>query len=68
MALQGLGWAFSPSRSKAVLQALHMDFGLQQVLFESLLELGMVGGLRHLGQRADELRFGVKQILQLFDK
>ena len=45
-----------------------MTFGLGQVLFKGLLEFRMMGGLRHLGKGADQLGFGVKQILQLFDQ
>ena len=66
--MHGLGSACSPSHLEHLAQALDVSFGLHEVLFESLLELRVIGGLGHFRQGAGELAFSVKKILQLFDE
>ncbi len=45
-----------------------MIFRLAQVLFDGGLQLQVVGGLGHLGQRFHESLLGVVQVLQLVNK
>ena len=45
-----------------------MHFGLDEMLLESVFQLGIVRCFRHLRQRRDKLSFCVQQILQFFDE
>jgi hypothetical protein len=45
-----------------------MRLGLLKMLYESLLQFGMMSRAGHLRQRAHQLVFRVKQILKLFNE
>jgi hypothetical protein len=45
-----------------------VNFGLLQVLLESFLELGVLRGFGHLWESLNELRFGMQEVLQIFDQ
>ena len=49
-------------------QALHVGFGLLQVIFKGSLEFFVVSSFGHLGQSLEQLFFGVVQVLEFFDK
>ena len=66
--LAGLRLGFLAEHLEHLAEALDMPLRLHEVLFKGFFELGMMGRLRHLGQGARQLSFGMEEILQLFDE
>ena len=49
-------------------EPLDLAFGLDPVLLEGGLQVGVVGGLGHLGECLEDLAFGVIDVLQFVDE
>src|SRR5690606_11266161 len=51
-----------------LLQALDLHLGLVPVLLEACLQIRRLGGARHLGQRLQDLAFGIVDVLERIEE
>ena len=68
MPLQGFARAVFAQQGKALVEPLDLRFGFGEMLFEQFAKLIEAGGLRHFGQRLDQLLLGMKDVAQLVDQ
>ncbi len=68
MPLQGFARAGLAEQVEALVDALDLVFGLDQMLLEQLAQLVEARRLRHFGQRLGQLLFRMQDVAELIDQ